>query len=266
MSFLILGYGRMGKLVHKVLNEKEERVWGIAETDSSKVPPGVTSPGGMHSKGTRLVGVGDILIDVKTAICFTSPEAGYETTKTLLKKGIDTIVGTTKWYLNSDKTVNTEMIAELDDIAKGEKCRFVYASNFSVGMQAFWQNLKQLAPVLAAQGYDVAIVEEHHTRKADISGTAMTIGQILIDAYPGKTKLKVGDFDSKIEDDEISVGIVRAGDIPGTHRVIFESPVDRIVLEHVVRDRMIFARGAVDTAYWAKQQEPGAYSITDRLG
>lgn len=258
-SFLIVGYGRMGKLVHKVLDERDEHVWGIIEPVTEEKIVGVTSPGGI-----KHVGIGDIL-HADTAICFTSPEAGLDTTMGLLNKGIDTVVGTTKWYLREDKSVDEGMIADLGEIAKRNECRFVYASNFSIGMNAFWQNLKQLAPVMARAGYDVAVVEEHHTRKADISGTAITIGNILLDAYPEKSRLKVGDFDRKIGPDEISIAVVRAGDIPGTHRVIFESPVDRVELVHAVRDREIFAKGAVDTAYWAKEQPPGGYSITDRL-
>jgi len=261
MNVVIFGYGRMGKLVHKVLDERGIRIWGIAEPDGLKIPAGVTSPGGI-----KHVGEGDIL-HADTAICFTSPpESAYGITKAILGKGIDAIVGTTKWYLNPDKSVNQDMIAELDELAKQHDCRFVYAPNFSIGMNVFWQNLKQLAPVLAEHGYDVAVVEEHHSKKADApSGTANTIGSILLEAYAGKKTALKTDFSTPIQPHEIGISVVRAGDIPGTHRVIFESAVDKFVLEHVVHDREIFAKGAVDTAYWAKEQKPGAYCITDRL-
>lgn len=260
-NYLIVGYGRMGKLVWKVLEERGEHLWGIIEPDKEKLGPDLPAAVASEIKCIKA----DDRSDVDSAICFTSPDAGYETTRHLLECGIDTIVGTTKWYLNEDKSVNQEMMAELDALAREKECRFVYASNFSIGMNAFWQNLKQIAPVMAKTGYDPAVVEEHHTRKADISGTAMTIGNILLDAYPDKSRLKVGNFDQKIEPDEISIAVVRAGDTPGTHKVIFDSGVDRIELVHAVRDRMIFAKGAVDTAHWAGEQPPGGYSITDRL-
>jgi len=272
-KFLIVGYGRMGKLVHKVLEEREENLVGIAEPDHEKVPedireklwiPDVTRLADGDSEDTAPDNPG-IVYEADTAICFTDPDTGYETTKYLVSRGIDTVVGTTKWYLNEDKSVNREMIAELDELADKNDCRFLYASNFSIGMNAFWQNLMQLAPMLAKAGYDVAVVEEHHTGKADISGTAMTIGQILLDAYDSKKRLKTKDFDQKIEPDEISIAVVRAGSTPGTHKVVFDSDVDRIELVHYVRDREIFAKGAVDAAYWLKEQLPGAYAITDRL-
>lgn len=273
-QILIVGYGKMGKLVHRVGEERGESIVGIAEPDKEKVPealwdklwiPDVTRLDDGASEVTQPDNP-SCVYNADTAICFAHPDTSYKTTKYLLERGIDTIVGTTKWFLNPDKTLNTEMLGELGDIAMKKECRFVYAPNFSIGMNIFWQTLKQLAPVLAAQGYDPAVVEEHHTGKADISGTAMAIGQILIDAYPGKKRLKLGDFDKKIEPDEISIGVVRAGDTPGTHRVIFQSPVDRYVLEHIVDDRAIFAKGAFDTMHWAKQQKPGGYSVTDRLG
>lgn len=273
-QILVAGYGRMGKLVHKVGKERGESIVGIAEPDKEKVPadfkeelwiPGVERLADGDSEVTEPDNPG-IVYGTDTAICFTTVGAAHETTKFLLGRGIDTIVGTTKWYLNPDESINEEMIAELDEIAKANECRFVYASNFSIGVHVFWQELKQLAPKLASQGYDAAVVEEHHTRKKDApSGTANTIGRILLEAYGGKKTVLKKDFSTPIQPHEIGISAVRAGDIPGTHKVIFESPVDRFVLEHIVKDRAIFARGAIDTAYWAKEQAPGAYSIEKRL-
>jgi 4-hydroxy-tetrahydrodipicolinate reductase len=160
--FAIVGYGRIGKLVEQVLNEV------------GRYQPEIIDP--------ALEGFGwddNSLTETDTAICFTSPPAGYETTKRVLEKGVDAVVGTTKFYLNNDGSENEEMLQEFDELAKENDCRMFYASNFSVGMNAFWKLLKPMAEMMRGLGYDVAIEERHHKRKVDVAGTAKYFWKLI---------------------------------------------------------------------------------------
>ncbi len=137
----------------------------------------------------------------------------------------------------------------MDEIAKSKNARFLYASNFSEGMDAYWEILKPMAQLLSKLGYDVAVEERHHNKKRDISGTAKTIGNILLENFSGKEKLVLETLDREPMSNEIMLSVTRCGHIPGEHAVIFDSPSDTIEFKHIVRDRKIFAIGAVNCAY-----------------
>jgi len=248
LNFAIVGYGRMGKLVEQVLRERDENIQRIIDPAYKEFNWSKESLRGADS-----------------AICFTSPNAGYDVTKRILRAGIDAVVATTKFYLNDDGSINQEMLDEFGELAKENGSRMMYASNFSVGMNAFWKQLKPMAEMMAKLGYDVAVEERHHSRKADVAGTAKTIGNILLDTYRDKDTMNFGDCERKRGDREITVVSTRAGYIPGTHTVIFDSPVDSLEFTHRVRDPKIFAKGAVDSAYWLRGKESGVYNIIDRL-
>lgn len=248
LKFSVVGYGRMGKILEQVLKERGEDIYSIID------------PAYEELEWKR-----DSLRETDSAICFTSPDAGYEATKRILEDGTDAVVATTKFYLNEDGSENEEMLGEFRELARENGNRMMYASNFSIGMNAFWKQLRPMAEMMSKLGYDVAVEERHHNRKADVAGTAKTIGNILLDAYTDKDTMNFGDCERKREESEITVVSTRAGYIPGMHTVVFDSPVDTIEFKHAVRDPKIFAKGAVDSAYWLKEQEPGVYSITDRL-
>ncbi len=248
LRFAVVGYGRMGKRLEGVLKERGEEISNIIDPAYS---------------GTEWRP--DSLDDTDSAICFTSPEAGYETTKRILGEGVDAVVATTKFYLNEDGSENQEMLGEFRDLARDSDCRMMYASNFSVGMNAYWENLRRLASTMANLGYDVAVEERHHNKKADVSGTAKTIGGILLEAFPNKDNLNFGESERKRMDEEITVASTRVGEVPGTHKVIFDSPVDSLEFTHRTRDSDMFAKGAVDSAYWLRDKEPDLYNIEDRL-
>jgi 4-hydroxy-tetrahydrodipicolinate reductase len=273
-KFLIAGYGTIGQLVHKVLMARGADVVAIAEPDKEKVPadlreklwiPGVERLEDGESEGTAPDNPG-IVYDADTAICFTDPAAGYETTKFLLGRGIDTVVGTTAWYLNPDKTVNEDMITEIRDLAIANKCRFVYAPNFSVGVSVLRMGAIYFANHLMRHGYDVAVEERHHNRKKDPSGTGVAICNDLMAARPEKTAIKLEGHDTKRQPHELTLSVTRAGNIPGTHTVVFGGQFDTIEIRHTVNDRAVFAEGAVNAAYLAKGTEPGAYVLEHLLG
>ena len=201
-----------------------------------------------------------------TAICFTDPSAGYETTKTLLEGGIDTVVGTTTWYLLDDGSVNQGMLVELEEIAKQKKCRFVYAPNFSLGVSMVRKLVVHAANLLMPYGYDAAVEERHHNRKGDVSGTGGAICSDIIAADVGKTTIKTEGHKEKRQPHEITLSVTRAGNIPGTHTVLYDGPSDTIEIVHRVRDRGVFAEGAVNAAYLVKGKAPGMYVLEDLLG
>lgn len=250
LRFAILGYGRMGHIVQKVLEERNEIIGRVID----------------HATYNEF-SMETLLEDIDCAICFVSPESGYEVTVKTLKTGTDIVVGTTKFYLTHPfGMLNHKMLNEFANLAKENNCRMIYASNFATGMNAFWEITRMAAKILAKLDYDVAVEERHHNRKVDVSGTAKTIGNILVNNYLGKKlSLNFGDARRKRKLEEIMISSVRVGNIPGTHTVIFDSPVDTIELIHRVRDPRIFAIGAIESAYWLREQPPGLYEIRDRF-
>jgi 4-hydroxy-tetrahydrodipicolinate reductase len=248
LRYAIVGYGRMGKITKQVL------------IDEGCIVSDIIDPAYQEFDWRP-----DSLEKSDTAICFTSPGAGYETTKRILEKGVDAVISTTKFYTYVDSSENDKMMEEFRKLAIENDCRMIYGANFSVGMNIFWKTLKPLANTLAKRGYDVAVEERHHIGKEDIAATAKVIARILIDAYPDKNRMVFGDIDRKREDDEITIGITRVGNIPGTHKVIFDSEIDTIELTHTVRDPKLFAKSAINAACWLRKRPPGLYSVKDML-
>jgi len=286
LRFSIVGHGRLGKLVEEVLNERKEKISEIIDPKE----------GLDWEEGS--------LSNADAAICFVDPAAGYETSKRILRSGTNAVVGTTKFYENPDGSLNNDILMELESLAKANDTRFLYAPNFSPGMNLCLAELQGYASTHAKLGYKPIILEVHHTGKTkDVSGTAKRfIGDVLLKAYPDKDGLwfsidsaiwpeknsEVYDnfllnvpFDQSVKGksadqireqiqyaesrNKIPLIAIRYGDIPGTHRVTFIGESDVKNIDHVVTDRKIFAKGAVDTAHWLLDQKPGLYCITDRL-
>lgn len=243
MNAVIVGYGRMGKLLEQELNERKGiEICEIIDKEN-------------WTDGS--------LKEADVAIVFVSPEAGYKVVKRILKAGVDAIVGTTKFYLNRDGSENEKMLQEFEDLAEKNSCRIIISPNFAIGMNAFWEIMGLAAGILAGIEYDVAVEERHHNKKADISGTAKKIGEILLDYFPEKSSLNFGDCERKIREDEITITSTRVGHTPGRHTVIFDSPVDTIEMTHTVRDPRIFVDGAIKAAFWLQPQAPGLYRISN---
>jgi 4-hydroxy-tetrahydrodipicolinate reductase len=293
LRFAVVGYGKMGHLVKKVLDERGERIINV-------IDPNV-----------RERGVIDEIVDwggyssPDVAICFTSPEAGYDVTKRALSLGVDAVVGTTKWYEKKDGTRNKEMLVGLEQLALNKDCRLLIAPNFDLTMIRMSEGLKRDSPFFAQLGYKPVILEAHHERKiADVSGTAKNLlGAPLLEAYPDKNGLwfdieraiwptKLGDtytgrlFYAPVDMDvrgpsadmmrdqiqeaeslnRIPLIAIRHGDIPGIHRVYFIGESGYIFRHHVVKDRKVFAEGAVNAARMLQSKDPGLYWINELMG
>lgn len=171
----------------------------------------------------------DICID------FSHPKAAVENIKKAAELKKNLVMGTTGWY---------EHLPEAATIVKKSGIGFLYAPNFSIGVHKFLKIVTEASSLLG-QDYDRAILEEHHKHKQDSpSGTALAI--------------------EKASGSKIPISSLRCGSIPGTHTLMFDSPIDAITLTHTAKSREGFAKGAIAAAEWL-QGKTGFYTLEDML-
>lgn len=223
---LLVGYGRMGKLVESLAGEYACEVAGI-------VDPVL---GGEGVDSGRWAGV-DVAID------FTAPDAVMSNVPPLARRRINVVVGTTGWGSREP---------ELRQIVADEGAGIVAAPNFSAGVVVFEAVVAEAAKLLAPQNDFGAFVHEahHHAKKDAPSGTALLL----------KGAMERAGFPRPID-----VSSTRAGYIPGTHTVGFDGPAETLTLTHTARDRTSFARGALTAAQWVKGRR-GWFTMRDVLG
>jgi 4-hydroxy-tetrahydrodipicolinate reductase len=191
----------------------------------------------------------DILID------FTVADAAVQNVKAGVKAGTALVIGTTGF--------TPAQRAEMEVAIKGN-VPAVISSNYSIGVNIFWQLIREAAPLLA--DYDIEVTEAHHRYKKDApSGTARTILQIL-DEELGERRKQYGREGMKERDkSEIGVQVIRGGDIVGDHSVMFSGNFETITLSHRAYDRSVFAQGALRAARWVVSREPGIYGMNEVL-
>ena len=243
MNIAIIGYGKMG---HEI--EKAAKAKGIT----------VQSVININDKNAKYKEINEeSLKDVDVCIDFTTPDSVVENIRKIasLKKNI--VVGTTGWY---------DKLDEVKGIVNSNNVGFIYATNFSVGVNIFFKIVEAAAKLInKVDEYDVFGYEMHHKNKVDSpSGTAKSIGNILIKNIQRKNKLVFDKLDRKIEPNELHFASVRSGSIPGTHSVGFDSSADTIELKHTARNREGFALGALMAAQWINNKK-GFYDINDML-
>jgi 4-hydroxy-tetrahydrodipicolinate reductase len=207
---LLLGHGRMGTLVEQLAPEHNCHIAAIVTR---------------HDKLSEFI---EALGPFDMAIDFSTPEALPTNLPALAEQGINVVIGTTGWQARQ---------AEMRAVVERSGIAALAASNFSIGVHIFRKAVAQAAAGFAAYPTAGAWVHEaHHSAKTDApSGTALTLKQAMVDA--GYTR-------------GIDVSSTRAGSIPGTHTVGFDSPAETVTLTHTVRNRAVFARGALDVARW----------------
>ena len=229
MRILIVGYGKMGRLVAELAPGYGCDVAGVVDPQSTAHAAGLDDP---RWKGT-----------VDVAIDFTSPEAVVPNVTALAAQGINIVLGTTGWGAHE---------AELRRVIDGSGVGIVAAPNFSTGVVLFDAVLAEASRLFAARPEFAAYLHEsHHTAKKDApSGTALKLKQTMERAgYPRP----------------IDVAATRAGYIPGTHTIGFDGPSESITLTHTARDRGGFARGALTAATWVAGRR-GWFTMQDVLG
>lgn len=230
MKIALLGYGKMGKTIERLAVERgHEIVLRITEN--------------IDNADLQLA---DVAID------FSVPDAAFNNITTCFKKQVPVVSGTTGWLKRYEEAVK---------ICKEQDGAFIYASNFSLGVNLFFELNKQLSRLMNKfNEYDVSIEEIHHTQKLDApSGTAITLAEQIIE-NSSKTGWKL----DKAEENQIPVTAKRIENVPGTHTISYDSKVDSIKIEHIAHSRDGFALGAIIAAEWL-QHKKGVYSMKDVL-
>lgn len=230
MNIALLGYGRMGKEIEKIALQRGHSI--------------VIKDEGTHAYDIKIA---DIAID------FSIPDAAFNNIKNCIKNNVPVISGTTGWLEKYDEIV---------DICNQNNGSFIYASNFSLGVNIFFELNKQLAKMMSTlEGYNLNIEEIHHTKKLDApSGTAITLAEGVIE---NSTK-KSWELDGNISKEIIPITAKRIPEVPGTHTVSYQSEVDTIAIKHTAHNRQGFALGAVIAAEWLVDKK-GVYSMKDVL-
>lgn len=238
MKIALIGYGKMGKAVEEViLEQKKHHIISISYKD----------------KNSRLDLEGIKRSDI--AIDFTSAEVIVENIQRVAKLGVNIVAGTTGWYSDLER---------VEKIVKDAKIGFIYAQNFSIGANVFFQITAYASKIINQYpGYDVFGIETHHTGKKDSpSGTARKLANIIMQNYPIKTKLQLEKLDRQIEVEELHFASVRGGRNFGRHEIIFDSDADEIRLSHQAWGRRGFAQGAVLAAELIDSKK-GFYNFSD---
>jgi len=208
MKIAIVGYGKMGRMIEGVATSRGHDVVARFDIDNNRNGDGLTA---------------ENLEGVDVAMEFSTPETAVENLSRLIGLRIPAVVGTTGWYSRLD---------EIKQLAADHNCPLVYGANFSVGMNLFFRIVREASALFARHGqYDPFLVEAHHKFKKDApSGSALVIAKLIRESYDERAPEAVA---------------IRAGHIPGTHEVGFDSESDTVTLTHTARGREGFASGAV---------------------
>jgi 4-hydroxy-tetrahydrodipicolinate reductase len=220
----IVGMGKMGRAIAELAPSRGWEV--VARLDETETNQGITK---------ALLGGADVAVE------FTTPEAAPRNIRAIAAAGCPVVVGTTGWY--------DEMASVVADVERSGGA-LLPAPNFSLGVTIFEQIVAHAARLLAnVPGFEAHLTETHHSAKKDApSGTAATLRQAASKEY-GR---------------EIPTTSIRVGSVPGTHEFVFDAPFEQIHLEHIARDRRVFAEGALVAAAWLIGKR-GVFSMRDVL-
>lgn len=189
---------------------------------------------------------------VDVAIEFSRPEVAFQNISTCLSRDIRIISGTTGWLDN---------FKEIKSLCESNNGTFLYASNFSLGVNLFFALNKMLAKMMSSYAhYEPSMVEIHHTQKLDApSGTAITLAEGLIENNPLKNEWINEKSNKK---NQLEIISERIGSVPGTHSVTYQSEMDEIEIKHTAHTRDSFALGAIIVAEWI-QRKKGFLTMED---
>ena len=233
MKIALFGYGKMGKEIEQIALQRGHeivlKIKGTEEYDISQA---------------------DIAID------FSVPNAALSNIVSCFKNNVPVISGTTGWLDDFDKAI---------DVCKENNGSFIYASNFSIGVNIFFELNKQLAKMMSSQEeYSINVEEIHHTKKLDTpSGTAITLAEGIIN-NTSKRDWQLKERQTQINAETILIEAKRVPDVPGTHIISYESQIDSIEIKHTAHNRKGFALGAIIAAEWLNNKI-GIYTMKDVL-
>jgi len=231
MKIALLGYGKMGKVIERIALERGHEI--VLRKDESNTFEGLSTA--------------DVAID------FSVPTAAVNNISTCFEYAVPVISGTTGWLENYHEMVT---------LCKEKNGAFIYGSNFSLGVNLFFELNDYLAKMMSkfSSVYNVTIEEIHHTQKLDKpSGTAISLANSIIN-HSDKNNWAIEN--PKLDD--VFIDVKRIADIPGTHSVTYNSEVDFIEIKHVAHNREGFALGAIIAAEWIVGKK-GVFTMKDVL-
>ncbi len=237
MNIALVGYGKMGKAIEAIAVERGHNIV-LKITSANK---------------SDLTLLKSNHVDV--AIEFTNPDVAPENVLQCLNAGVSTVCGSTGWYNQLDEVLK---------VNAASNTALLYASNFSVGVNIFFEVNKYLAKLMNTQpDYNVAMEETHHTQKKDApSGTAITLAEQILEQLKRKDNWVLGSTQQK---NELGIEAHRIENVPGTHVVTYSSEIDEIEIRHTAHNRKGFAMGAVLAAEYIHGKS-GVFSMKDVLG
>lgn len=231
MKIALLGYGKMGKVIEKIALERGHEI--VLKKDHDSTFAGIENA--------------DVAID------FSVPDSAVVNISECLNNGIPVISGTTGWLTDYPKMV---------ELCNAKNGSFIYGSNFSLGVNVFFELNEYLAKMMTnLKQYNVSMEEIHHTQKLDApSGTAITLAEGVIK----HTDYANWTLETPISN-EIHIEAKRIENVPGTHSIFYDSEVDQIEIKHTAHSREGFALGAVIAAEWLIGKK-GVFTMKDVLG
>ena len=237
MKIALIGYGKMGRTIEEVALQRGHSVDLKIDIDSL----------GAFTK--------ENLQACDVAIEFTGPHSAKSNILNCLAAGLPVVSGSTGWLNEWNEVENT---------CKATNGSFLYASNFSVGVNIFFELNKKLAQLMSnRKDYEVSIEETHHTQKKDApSGTAITLAEQVLQDIPGKKNWVNHHSDNS---EELTITSKRIDPAPGTHVVKYSSSIDDIEIIHTAHNRQGFALGAVLAAEYIHNKK-GIFSMKEILG
>ena len=230
MKIALLGYGRMGKEIEKIALSRGHEI--VIRKDVDDVID---------------INLADVAID------FSVPSSAFNNITNCINNKVPVISGTTGWLDKYEEAVA---------LCREKNSAFIYASNYSLGVNIFFELNKQLAKMMRSlEDYEISMEEIHHTKKLDApSGTAITLAEGVIE-NSSKNNWELGD---EASEGNIPIVAKRIPDVPGTHTVWYDSEVDAIEIKHTAHSRKGFALGADVAAEWIVGKK-GVFSMKDVL-
>lgn len=236
MKIAILGYGKMGRAIEQVLISRGHQVVLTIDKDNTA------------ELTAKNISKADVAIE------FSAPTAAYSNIVACMEASVPVVCGTTAWLDKFDEVVA---------LCTKQQGAFFYASNYSIGVNLLFKVNAQLARLMNPFGqYDVTLNEVHHTQKLDApSGTAITLAEGILEGIDRKTDWHLG---TTTAPELLEVTAQRRSTVPGIHTVVWESSVDKITIEHEIKDRQALAIGAVLAAEFIAGKQ-GIYTMDDLM-
>lgn len=239
IKIALIGYGKMGKTIDKLIERDFQDMQVVLKITQDS----------LHELTI------DNLKKVDIAIEFTQPATANDHVRMCFEAGIPVVCGTTGWY---------RQLNDVKQLCIEKKYALLYATNFSIGMNIFFEIHQRLAQLMSNKDYRAKITEIHHTAKLDIpSGTAVTLAEQLIDHHQHYNQWALHKEETS---DSMSLAIhaIREENVPGTHLVKYENEIDSIELIHEAKSRDGFAQGAILAARWLIGKQ-GYFGMNDVL-